>query len=326
MIDVLLVIFGLGMLLVGGELIVRGASKLAKAFNVSKLVLGLTVVAFGTSVPELAVNLAAAISGRGELCFGNVIGSNIANIGLILGIAALLAPLSVQKPVVTREIPIMLLSVLSVAVLGLDEWLDGTPNNYSRSDAFVLLLIFGVFLYSTAYHVFNSQGHGADELVSRKSLFSERPPQLWKYVGITLVGLVLLAIGGEVTVRGATGLAQLAGISQVVIGLTVVSIGTSLPELVTSITATRRGEVDLAVGNVVGSNIFNLLLVLGASNAISPTTLPAGGYTDLLLLVVLSIILLPMSITGWRLDRKEGAVLLFSYVVYVTWRVWSAFD
>ena len=326
MVDVLIVVFGLVLLLVGGELLVRGSSKLAKTFNISKLVIGLTVVAFGTSVPELAVNIAAAIDGRGELCFGNVIGSNIANIGLILGIAALVVPLSVKKPVVTREIPIMLLSVLAVAVLGLDEWLDGDPNHYSRSDAFVLLLIFGVFLYSTAYHVFNSEGHGADELVTRKSRFGERPPELWKFGVMALVGLVLLGFGGEVTVRGATGLARLAGISEVVIGLTVVSIGTSLPELVTSIMATRRGEVDLAVGNVVGSNIFNLLLVLGASNSISPTTLPSGGYTDLLLLVILSIVLLPMSITGWRLDRKEGAVLLLTYVIYVTWRVWTAFD
>lgn len=325
MVDVLIVIVGLAMLLVGGELIVRGASKLANTFNVSKLVVGLTVVAFGTSVPELAVNVAAALSGRGGLCFGNVIGSNIANIGLILGIAALVVPLSVKKPVVTREIPIMLLSVLAVAVLGLDDWLDGAPNNYSRSDAFVLLLIFGVFLYSTAYHVFNSQGHGADELVTRKSRFGDLPPRYWKFGLMVCGGLVFLAVGGDATVRGATGLARIAGISEVVIGLTVVSIGTSLPELVTSITATRRGEVDLAVGNVVGSNIFNLLLVLGASNAISPTTLPSGGYTDLLLLVVLSIVLLPMSITGWRLDRKEGSVLLLTYIVYVTWRVWTAF-
>ena len=161
MIDLVQVGLGLVLLLIGGELIVRGASSLAKSLGVPPLVIGLTVVAFGTSVPELGVNVAAALGGSGSLCFGNVVGSNIANIGLVLGLAALIAPMAVKKPIVTREVPIMLLSVLTVVALGFDRWLDGGENRFTHADAVVLLLLFGVFLYSTAYHVVKGHDHGA---------------------------------------------------------------------------------------------------------------------------------------------------------------------
>jgi cation:H+ antiporter len=262
--DLLLLLIGLALLLGGGDALVRGASALAHRVGISPLVVGLTVVSFGTSAPELAVNLTAAWRGSGELSFGNVIGSNLANIGLIVGLTALLRPFDVQSIVVRRELPMMLLATAVVFVFALGPVLAGA---------------------------------------------------------LATAGLVALVMGAHFTVEGAVGIARDAGISEAVIGLTVIAIGTSLPELAASLVAVWRGQAEIAIGNVVGSNIFNLLLVMGATATLRPIPLPAGGVADLAVLSLLSVLLWVVCATRKRrIIRDEGALLLTLYVVYLSGR------
>ena len=323
MTDFLTLAGGIALLLVGGYVLVRGASGLASSFGVSPVVIGLTIVAFGTSAPELAVNSMAAIQGQSALSFGNVIGSNLANLGLILGVAALLRPLDIEGRIVVREIPMMLLATAAVLVLGLDPRLRPTADGYERADGVMLLLVFCVFLYTAVGDVV--RGRPADPIVEQAKDAAERPePGGRRGVnGLSvLLGLIGLYLGGELTVSGASALARSAGLSEAVIGLTVVAVGTSLPELVTSLIAARRGQFDIAVGNVVGSNIFNLLLILGVTSTLAPVRVPEGGFADLALLVVLSVLLLPLAATHRRrIVRWEGAVFLVAWLGYTAYRV-----
>jgi cation:H+ antiporter len=312
MLDFLLVILGLAGLIVGGGFVVRGASDLARLFGVSPLVVGLTVVAFGTSVPELAVNMAAALREQTDLCFGNIIGSNVANIGLILGFTALMAPVSVGRTILIREIPLLVLGSGAALALGADSLLGGDADRIGRGDAIVLLLFFCVFVYFTARDVF--RGNGREAAAAGEAPTSSKGGAALRIV----LGLVLLAVGGRITVDGASGVARSLGVTETVIGLTIVSVGTSLPELITSFIAAKRNESDLAVGNVVGSNIFNLFLVLGVSGSITPVPLPAGGRMDLLIMTGLTLILLPMGFSDRsRIVRWEGGALLGIYVLYI---------
>jgi cation:H+ antiporter len=237
-VDLLILAGGLALLLLGGYALVQGASGLASSFGVSQIVIGLTVVAFGTSAPELAVNLTAALRGSSGLSFGNVIGSNLANLGLILGTAALVRPLVIESRVVAREIPMMLLATSAVAVLGLAADLSLRPGSYDRADGSVLLLLFGVFIYNAVRDVL--QARRPDAVIEEARMTAERREPRRKRIQnglLTLLGLAGLYLGGELTVAGATGIARSAGLSEAVIGLTVVAVGTSLPELVTSIIA-----------------------------------------------------------------------------------------
>ncbi len=323
--DFLGLVAGLALLLGGGELLVRGASSLARDLGVPPLVVGLTVVAFGTSAPELAVNVTAALRGDAALSFGNVIGSNIANIGLILGTAALVRAVEVRGTVISREIPMMLVATAAVFVLGLDRVASGAED-YDRSDGLVLLLLFCVFLYYTIAEVLRGRvrGRRQDPLVEQAE---ERAARSWlrPVTGssvVALLGLALLLGGAELTVRSAVDLAAALGVPKSVVGLTVVAIGTSLPELATSLTAMRHGQLDLAVGNVVGSNIFNLLFILGTTSLIRTVPVPAGGVADLAALALFSAALLTVSLSQRRrIVRMEGAALLLAYLGYSTWRV-----
>lgn len=322
---VLLLAAGLLLLLGGGHFLVDAASRLARALGVSPLLIGLTIVAFGTSAPELVVNLAAAWSGRGEISFGNVIGSNLANLGLILGIAALLRPLTIQGTIIVREIPMMLLATAVAAAMALDGTLRSEPAEFDRSDGLCLLLLFTVFLYYTAAEVIRKRPedpflHQAGEIRSPRE-----PRQILRHLAMIAGGLLALAAGGHLTVEAAAGLARALGVAEVVIGLSAVAVGTSLPELVTSLIAGLRGESDIAVGNIVGSNIFNLLFILGLSASLRPVPVPAGGIADIAALMILSTLLLPMAITGRkRLVRPEGLFLLSLWIGYSTWRLWPA--
>jgi cation:H+ antiporter len=318
--DTLLLLAGLALLLGGGELLVRGAAALARSFGISPLVVGLTVVAFGTSAPELAVNLAAALRGEGGISFGNVVGSNIANVGLIVGLAALVRPLSVHVTVILREIPMMLLASTVVLVMSFQSRLEGAADVFRRSDGLILLLLFGVFLYYTTLDALRQRGSAAIarevEDIAEEGLAAGRGRSLL----LTGLGLVGLIAGGELTVRSAVAIALALGISKAVIGLTIIAVGTSLPELVTSVMAARRGQSDLAMGNVVGSNIFNLLLVLGLTATVRPIPVPEGGHVDLLMMTALAAALLPLSIRSRRMPRWSGALLLASYALYLLWR------
>ncbi len=318
-IQLVLLFLGLALLLGGGDLLVRGASALARSLGISPIIIGLTVVAFGTSAPELAVNLLAAYQGSTEISFGNIIGSNIANIGLVLGVAALIRPLKVQGVLITREIPMMVLASLLTLVAGADSDLcGGAPNLFDRRDGLVFLLIFCVFLYYTIGDVIRNNGQGHDPIYDQ---MEQKPPKrsFQKALGNLILifgGLGLLVGGGKVAVDAAVAVAAQLGIPQVVVGLTIVAVGTSLPELVTSVVATWRGHTDIALGNIVGSNIANLLLVNGMCATLHPIPVPSPeGLQDLLVMVFLAVFLLPLALSDRkRIVRWEGGLLLILYL------------
>jgi len=322
LLDSFLLVSGLALLLGGGNFLVTGASALARNLGVSPLVIGLTVVAFGTSAPELSINLLAALQGNSGISFGNIIGSNIANIGLILGLTAMVRPLSIESVIISREIPMMILVSLIALIAGSDVVLRSSPDVFDRSDGLVFLLLFGVFMYYTIGDVLKKKH---DPLVEEAEAFAggKGLKDTALNLGMFFGGLAGLIAGGKLSVDAAVGIAGLLGVPQVIIGLTVVAIGTSLPELVTSLVAVFQGKADIAVGNVVGSNIFNLLLVNGICSTVRPVVIPfGGGLFDLLVMVALSLFLLPMSIThGKRIVRWEGALLLLLYLGYTVWRV-----
>jgi len=324
--DGLLLIVGLSLLLAGGEALVRGASQIAVSTGVTPLVVGLTIVAFGTSAPELAVNVLAAWRGSGTLSFGNIFGSNMANIGLILGTAGLVRALRIQTVIVSREIPMMMVATAAAFVMSLDGPLDGGgPNRFDRPDGLVLLLFFSVFLYYTVGDVARQWDDKRSEVQGGEIEPSGEPRALARAGSLTVVGLVALVGGAELTVDGSIGLARALGVSEAIIGLTLVALGTSLPELATAVIATLRGHADLAVGNVVGSNIFNILLVAGATASIRPMEVPGRGHADLAVVMLLSVALWWVSATRERvIIRAEAAVLLAIYLLYVGWRSLSA--
>jgi cation:H+ antiporter len=314
---------GLVLLLGGGERMVKGASVIARNLGVSPLVVGLTVVAFGTSAPELVVNVLAAAGGTTEISYGNILGSNIANIGLILAIAALVRPLKVGAVVVSREIPMMLLGTFAAVVMGADRFLRNTAGAYDRSDGILLLLFFGVFLYYTVAEVFRSRGRDRFVKQVQEPHADSNGESTWLNMLWLLGGMGALLFGGHLTVKAAVDLAEALHVPEVVIGLTVVALGTSLPELVTAVIAAWRGQTDLVVGNVVGSNIFNLLFVLGTSASIHSVPVPDGGYVDMLMMLALSVVLLPFAISGkHRISRVEGGILLVAYLAFIGWRAW----
>lgn len=323
--SILLLIIGLGLLLGGGSVLVRGSSSLAKNLGISPLVIGLTVVAFGTSAPELTVNMLAALKGSSDISFGNIIGSNIANIGLVLACAAIIKPLKIESSVITREIPMMLLASVAALIMGYDTFFRNAEEMYDRSDGLLLLLFFGVFMYYTISGVLNckstdlfvvqtkEKGEHFAKLVRKRSIGID--------LFLTLAGLVLLITGGKISVDSAIKLAQLFRVPEVIIGLTIIAVGTSLPELITSVIAALRGQAELAVGNVVGSNIFNLLFITGLGASIKPIGIPSSGHTDLFMMLFLAVILLPISISNQRhIVRLEGIFLLVLYAGYTLWR------
>lgn len=321
-----LVIAGLLCLMAGAEWVIRGAKAICLRFRVSELVIGLIVVAFGTSVPELAINLTGSFQGQGELCYGNIVGSNIANIGLIIGVAALIRPLSIASIVVTREIPMLLLASTVAVALGFDCFFSGDPVNlFSRGDAAVLLLLFVTFLYYTLMDVVNGK-HGPSIEVGADESGQGMPASTVKAISLVIVGLILLAAGGNLTVTGAVDLARMIGISDALIGLTIVAVGTSLPELVTSIIAVRYGKVHMAVGNVVGSNVFNLMFVLGISSLVHPVPIPQGEAAALVVMLLLTLCLLPLGFSDRRkIVRWEGAALIIFYFGYFSWQTLKNF-
>ena len=327
MLDLLMLAGGIALLVCGGEWLVRGAVAIARMLGVPPLIVGLTVVAFGTSTPELVVNLLAAWRGNPEVGFGNVVGSNIANIGLLLGLVACYRVLTVHQGVVAREIPMMLLGTLAVIVLAEDRLLTGRGvDRFDRDDGIVLLLLFAVFLYYLLGDALRSRTAApsapmtseprtppGDDAAASTAIGAGRATLL------VLGGLLCLIVGGQLTVMGATGLARSFGVPEVVVALTLVAVGTSLPELVTSFIAARRNQTDIAIANIVGSNIYNLLFVFGLTATIRPVTLPAGGIVDLLVMAGFAVVLLPMAITGKRLGRGEAVALLLSYAGYIAW-------
>ena len=310
----LFLVAGLALLVKGADWLVDGAAALARRLHVSDLAVGLTVVAFGTSTPELFVNLDAAFRNAPDIAIGNILGSNIANILLILGLAAVLVPLSVTRSTTWKEIPFSLLAALILAVLANDRWLDGASANVlSRSEGLVLLAFFVIFLYYTA-----GMARRPEELPIRHTVRPRRLPVALLLVG---AGLLLLILGARWTVNSAVDLATRLGISQAVIALTLVAVGTSLPELATSLVAALRHNPDIAVGNIVGSNIFNIFFILGLTAAVRPLPFPPQRNFDLAVVVLASLLLLLTMFTGkkHRIDRWEGLLFLATYACYIGW-------
>jgi len=316
MLPYILFVIGFVLLIKGAEVLVEGATSMARRFRVSDLVIGLTVVAFGTSTPELFVNIIASFGGKTEIAMGNVLGSNIANIFLILGISALIRPLGVTKGTVWKEIPFSLLAVILLGVLANDGLLEGQAiSALTRQDGIVLLSFFVIFIYYTA-------GIAA-EITDMSAQVPSR--EFGAVVSVLMVagGLGGLIFGGTWIVDGAVHIATDLGLSESLIGLTIVAVGTSLPELATSAVAAHKGNVDIAVGNVVGSNIFNVFFVLGVSSAIKPLPLKGESNVDIGVAILASIMLFLSMFTGRKrcLDRWEGAAFVAAYAVYIAFLV-----
>lgn len=300
---------GLALLYVGAEGLVRGSTALALRLGLTPLVVGLTVVAFGTSSPELVVSVQASLTGNGPIALGNVIGSNICNVGLILGLAALIRPLNVHVQLLRLDVPLMLLTSILLTLLLRDSGL-------ARPEG--LLLTIGIVLYTT-FNVWKARR----EHTAAQQEFADVIPSIetkaWRDVLFVLGGIALLIVGAHLLVSGAVAIAERLGLSKAVIGLTIIAVGTSLPELATSLVAAARGEGDIAIGNVVGSNVFNILAILGFAALLNPLYAHEIGLVDLGVMTAFALLILPLMRSGFRLTRWEGALLLGLYAAYVVY-------
>ena len=321
-IPILLLILGLAVIAAGAHFMVEGASRIASRFGISELVIGMTVVAIGTSAPELVVSLLGAMKGSVGIAVGNVVGSNICNLLLIIGLSTLIYPMAVSREIVNRDMQFMLLSTLALLVIAFDRQIDTltidddmTSNFVSRSEGILLVFFFLIFIvYSVA-----SAKRGERNV--EKVTDSEEKPQKKYSLGLALLmvvgGLAGLIWGGNLLVDNATLIAKAKGVSDVVIGSTIVAIGTSLPELATSVVAAIRKKVGLALGNVVGSNIFNIFLILGGCATITPLPLASINHIHFVFLLLATLLLLLSARTSFKIRRAEGALLLAFYALYI---------
>lgn len=318
------IIFGLALLVVGGDELVNGASAIARRFHLSPMVIGLTIVAFGTSAPELIVSIQAALGGNPGIALGNVVGSNIANIALILGVTALICPIPVQGATIKIDTPFLVFASVALTAIS---YFAGAINRIEGICGLVLLFLFiGYQIHSSKKASAKSEETNegtTDETNEEANAESSAPqPALWKSIVALVLGISFLKFGAEMLVGGAVNIASTVGVSDRIIGITVVAIGTSLPELFASVMAARKGVVDLAVGNVVGSNLFNIMCVLSTATAISPIADVEAGFTnDCLWMLALTLLIWLQLRTDFRLTRTEGAILLIIYVTFLTFTV-----
>lgn len=304
-------IIGFGLLIKGADLFVKGSSNIARLLRVSPIVIGLTIVAFGTSAPEATVSIIAGIKGSSDVSLGNVIGSNIFNFTLVVGLAAFLHPLSVESNTIKKEIPFTLLSSTVLFVLISDIYLQGiNENTLSRADGLILLLLLSIFLY----YVFEVA------MKHRQNTEQTKIPENIKWgksILFVVLGLAGIVFGGQMVVNNGTKIAVSLGMSETLVGLTIIAIGTSLPELVTSITAALKKESEIALGNIVGSTIFNILFVLGSSSIIAPLPVNDKVFIDMIIMIVLTAVLFIFSRTRYRIGKIEGLILVFVYILYL---------
>ncbi len=314
MIEYLYLVVGFVFLIKGADFLVEGASSLAKKFGVSSLIIGLTIVAFGTSMPELVVNVIAALNGTAGVAWGNIIGSNLANILLILGIAALILPLTVKRSTVWKEIPFSFLAVVVLTVFAnIRLWDDLQVNTLFRTEGIILILFFIIFLY----YIFGLTKQNKTEPESKPEPIKDRSG-LMIFLMI-MAGLAGLYFGGNRIVEGAVVIAKNLGLSEFLISATIIAVGTSLPELITSVVAVRKRNIDLAVGNVVGSNIFNIFWILGLTAVIRPQPFPEMINTDLFILLFATFLLFLFMFIGKRhtLQRWQGGIFIALYAGYL---------
>jgi len=308
-----LLIVGFILLIKGADFFVDGASNTARLLRVPSILIGLTIVAFGTSAPEATVSIIAALEDSADVAMGNVVGSNIANITLIVGTAAFLFPLKVENEMVKKQIPFTLMSSVVLLILMSDIVLQGLDVNLvTRSDGLILLIFLSIFMYYIFEVAAKSRHESEDEEVPADVSWG-------KNIFITILGLAGIIVGGEVVVSNATEIAYSLGMSETLVGLTIVAIGTSLPELVTSIAASLKKQSEIALGNIVGSNIFNILFVLGASSVITPLAFNGKVFTDIFIMIILTVILLVFSRTNYTVGKREGLTLVILYVAYLVY-------
>ena len=312
--NIFLLILGFFILIKGADIFVDGASSVAGNFKVSKMLIGLTIVAFGTSAPEFAVSIKSLTSGSGDMVLGNVIGSNILNILLIVGCSAMLHSLNVKNNTVKKELPITLLITTIFAVLLSDNLFDkGVSNSFTRSDGIVIILFFSVFIYyliSMARNKIDTNQEEKYMSLTKASIF-------------TLIGIFAIVMGSNLVVDNASILAKAIGVSEKMISLTIIALGTSLPELVTSVTATRKGEYDIAIGNVVGSNIFNIGMVIGIPTAIFGGVQKISfNYIDLAMMILSAFLLFVFSLRDRKIKKFEGGVFLILFIVYYSYVIY----
>lgn len=312
-IQVALLLLGFLFLVKGADFFVDGSSEIARFFKIPSIVIGLTIVSFGTSLPELAVSLTSALKGINGIALGNVVGSNITNLMLVAGTTAIISPIPVDRNLMKKDFPFSMLITAALLAISADGILSGFPEQMiTRGDAIILLVLFVIFMYSTVNYSLSSSQEEQDN--------EENASPLWKSILLSVLGLTGVIAGGQLVVKSASAIAAAAGMSDTLIGLTVVAFGTSLPELVTSIIAARKGENDIAVGNVVGSNIFNILFILGLSSLIAPIAVSQEIITDSLILIGFSAFVWIFAWPKLKVTRPLGIsmILLFAaYYVYI---------
>ena len=317
----LVLVAGFFALIQGADIFVNGSSAMARNFNIPSLIIGLTIVALGTSAPELAVSTAAALQGANEIALSNVVGSNIFNLLGVLGICAIIYPLPVDKGVLKRDFPFstittgLLLIITVGSILGsrhlISYHMDQKIGTITRLIGLILVSLFVCYI---CFLIYQAKKH------SENALEEKREP-IWKCVLLIVAGLALIIAGGQAVVYGAKGIARAAGMTETLIGLTIVAVGTSLPELVTSVVAARKGETELAIGNVIGSNIFNLLFILGVSALIHPIAVNMASVYDMTILLGISILAFCFSLTSKRIARAEGIIMVIIYIADVIFAV-----
>lgn len=306
-----LLILSLMALYIGAGWLVQGSSALALKAKISPLVIGLTIVAFGTSAPELAVSLGATLRGQGDIAIGNIVGSNIFNIGVILGVSATICPLQVKKQLLRIDIPIMLAATILFTILFWNGTLDRKEG---------LFFLTGIIIYTLLSLLYSRKQE------EEPNLELEEQPKHWAVDTLTIIsGLVVLVFASRLLVDNAVSIAKELGVSEAVIGLTIVAAGTSMPELATSVVATYKHKTDIAIGNIVGSNLFNILAIAGSCSLIHPIEAKNINYIDLLVMLAISILLLPLMKSGQKISRTEGVALILFYVIYLFWLLRDTF-
>jgi len=313
---ILLLILGLCLILAGANFMTDGSVAIAKRFGMSDFLIGLTVVAMMTSAPELVVSITGAVNASPEMAIGNIVGSNIFNILVIIGLTAIISPIAVTRGVLVNEIPLVILSSVILLIMGNSPWLDGGQMTVTRADGLILLIFFIIFMRYTIASAKRTPDANDDTDSGAK-----KPAPLWRAILITLGGLGCLILGGQWFVDSASEIARAIGWTEGLIGLTILAAGTSLPELATSLVAATKGHSDMCLGNVIGSNIFNIFLVLGCTATITPLSFGTIGLFDLTTLTVASIL---FWVFGWfyrkrTITRPEGAIMMLCYIAYITY-------
>lgn len=312
--SILLLIIGFFFLIKGADLFVEGASSIAKKFNVPSMVIGLTIVAMGTSAPEAAVSITSSLAGQNDMSVANIVGSNFFNILIVLGVSSIIAKLPVEKGTIKKDAPFLLLVTALLLLFGLN-------LNISRIEGLILLAVFTYFLVDTIKSAKKGSQETANEAATTMDVEVTEQSSMSKTILLSIIGVVGIVLGGDMVVNSATNIATSFGMSANLVGLTIVAIGTSLPEFVTSVIATKKGETEIAIGNIIGSNIFNILFVLGLATTISPITISTFALIDIIFMVAITVLLYFFMKKDNSLVKSQGIIFLVVYVAYMAYTI-----